>query len=364
MTGQIDVRVSEKERDPDWDAFVASVPCGHHVQTSLWGQVKATLGYRTKRVIAQDNGQIVAGGQILVRRLIPFVTIGYMPKGPVYPAGDLSLGENILDKLKRIVQTDHFQLLTVQPANDNSELPELFTGRGFRSSWLELAPTATILLDLAPDREQILAQMKRQTRQNIRRSEREGMTVREGTVADLPAFYQLHLMTSQRQKFKPYPEKYFARMWQVFSTQGLTSLILAEYQGTAVSALLLVLFGDTVIAKTLGWSGQYAERRPNDAVFWASIQWAKSHGYRCFDFEGIDRKGAELLVSGQPLPEELQHTPDFIKLGYGGKVALMPQSYYFVPSPLFRWPYHKVFGLRERSPAIKELLEDFIRRFG
>jgi len=364
MASQLDVCVSEKESDPDWDAFIASVPYGHHVQTSLWGQVKGVLGYRAIRIIVCRDGRTVAGGQILVRQITPFVTIGYMPKGPVFSSWDPTLGEILLSELKRIVQINHFFLLAVQPANEVSELKLLLINRGFRSSWLELAPTATILLDLSPELDQILALMKRQTRQNIRRSEREGMTVREGTEADLPAFYELHLVTSQRQKFKPYPRKYFAQMWRVFSTQGLISLILAEYQGAPVSALLLVSFADIVIAKILGWSGQYAEHRPNDAVFWASIQWAKSNGYHCFDFEGIDREGAELMVSGQPLHEELRHTPDFIKLGYGGKVALMPQSYYFVPSPLFRWPYNKIFGLRERRPAIYEQLDRFRRRFG
>lgn len=363
MIRQMDVCMSKKESDPDWDAFVASMQCGHHVQMSLWSQVKATLGYTTRRITVRENGRIVAGGQILVRNLFPFVALGYMPKGPVYPSWDVSLGEAILNEMKQVIKKEHFLFLAVQPAYDHSGLSETFIRSGFHPSWLELAPTATILLDLTSNPDQLLDRIKRQTRQNIRRSEREGMTIREGKEADLPTFYQLHLATSRRQKFLPYPEKYFTRMWQIFSKQNLISLIFAEYQGAPVSALLLIAFKDTVTAKNLGWSGQYAEHRPNDAVFWASIQWAKTHGYHCFDFEGIDREGAEEMVSGQPLPEELQRTPDFIKLGYGGKVALMPQSYYLVPNPLLRWSYYKIFGLNGRKPAFFEQLDRFRRRF-
>lgn len=363
MASQINIYVSEKESDPVWDAFVASVPCGHHVQTSLWGQVKVVLGYRAIRIIVSRDGQFIAGGQILVRRITPFVTIGYMPKGPVFLSWDSTLGEILINELKRIVQTNHISFLAIQPANDLSELKSLLISHGFQSCWLELAPTATILLDLMPDLDQILARMKRQTRQNIRRSEREGISFREGTEADLPVFYQLYLVTSQRQKFKPYPEKYFAQMWRIFSAQDLISLILAEYQGKPVSALLLASFRDTVIAKTLGWSGQYAECRPNDAVFWGSIQWAKSHGYHYFDFEGIDRQGAELMLCGLPLPEELQHSPDFFKLGYGGKVILMPQTCYFVPLSIMRWPYHEIFKQKDHKPIIQQQFEHLRRRF-
>jgi hypothetical protein len=128
--------------------------------------------------------------------------------------------------------------------------------------------------------------------------------------------------------------------------------------------LLLVPFGNTVIPKTLGWSGEHGKRRPNDAVFWAAIEWAKAHGYHTFDMEGIDRQGAELMLSGQSLPEELRQTPDFFKLGYGGSITLFPQSYYFVPGRLWRWPYHKIFGLEGRSAAIQGTLERVRRRFG
>ncbi|MGD9145361.1 MAG: peptidoglycan bridge formation glycyltransferase FemA/FemB family protein [Anaerolineae bacterium] len=362
--GDYQVRLSDEPLDPEWDSFVSSLPHGHHVQTSLWGQVKSTLGYRTMRVTVAENGRIVAGGQFLIRQLMPFFSIAYMPKGPLYPTWDPSLVPMILDELKKVAQTDHFLVFTLQPANKDPEFEACLADRGFRPSWLELAPTATILHDLTQDTQEILRQMKRQTRQKINRSEREGITTREGTEADLPTFYDLYLTTSEKQGFTPYPEEYFARMWRVFSQQGVISLIIAEYQGTPVSALLLVGFGSTVCPKILGWSGEHGKRRPNDALFWAAIQWAKSHGYHCFDMEGIDREGAELKLSGQPLPEELRRTPDHFKLGYGGTVTLLPESYYFVPSHLWRWPYHQVFGLEGRGQAVQRNFELYRRRFG
>jgi hypothetical protein len=270
----------------------------------------------------------------------------------------------VINELKRAARANHFLVLSLQPACHDSELQGLLDHHGFGRSWLELAPTATILHDLTQYTSEILKQMKRQTRQNVRRSSREGITTREGTEADLPTFYKLYLNTSEKQGFTPYPEEYFTQMWQVFSAQDAISLILAEYQGMPVSALLLISFGNTVIPKILGWSGEHGQRRPNDAVFWAAIQWAKTHGYHYFDMEGIDRKGAELILSGESLPEELRRTPDFFKLGYGGCVTLMPQSYYFVPNPLWRWPYHQIFGLDGRNPKIQEAVERYRRRFG
>lgn len=364
MDEQVEVRVSDKEWDPDWDAFVASTHFGHHVQTSLWGQVRASLGYHAMRYLVFDQGHIVAGAQLLIRRLFPFGAIGYIPKGPIYSIDNPALFDALLNKINAAIKNYHIQLLAIQPAYECPDLAELFKQHKFHPSWLELAPTATILLDLTPQTDQILSQMKRQTRQNIRRSEREGITVREGSQADLSTFYSLHLATCQRQEYSPYSEQYFNCMWQILAPHGYISLMMAEFGDEPVSALLLIPFGDTVIAKTLGWSGQYAEKRPNDAVFWASIQWSKIHGYRYYDFEGIDRRGAEIMVSGQPLPEELQHTPDFIKLGYGGQVSLIPKAYDLIPNPLFRWPYRIFFEKTDRGLRVNKLIDRFRRRIG
>lgn len=362
--GDYQVRLSEEGNDPEWDAFVSSLPHGHHVQTSLWAQVKSVLGYRAMRIIIAEDRRIVAGGQLLIRRLLPFVSLAYMPKGPISTCWDPFLIGIVVDELRRVARSKHCIILAIQPANSDPEFEAFLTNHDFRRSWLELAPTATITHDLTQDTQEILGQMKRQTRQNIKRSEREGITTREGTEEDLPAFYQLHLATSQRQGFTPYPEEYFDRMWQIFSKQGSISLVMAEYQGAPVSALLLVSFGNTVIPKNLGWSGEHPKCRPNDAVFWAAIQWAKAHDYQTFDMEGIDREGAELMLSGQPLPEELRCTPDFFKVGYGGTLTLLPQSYYFVPNLLCRWPCNQILSLDGRSPATQEYLERYRRRIG
>lgn len=357
------VRLSEELVDPEWDVFVSAQTLGHHVQTSLWGQVKSTLGYRTLRVIVSEDDRIVGGGQFLIRHLMPLISIAYMSKGPIFSKQDPALVQIIIDQLKQAARTNHFLLIVIQSATNDREFETFMMDHGFRQSWLELSPTATILQDLSQDSQEILKQMKRQTRQNIKRSAREGITTREGTEADLPTFYQLHATTSQRQGFTPYPQEYFNRMWHVFSKRGWISLIFAEYQGTPVSALLLVSFGDTVIPKILGWSGEHAKRRPNDAVFWAAMQWAKDHGYHYFDMEGVDREGAELKLAGEPLPEALRRTPDFFKYGYGGNVTLLPRSFYFVPGYLWRWPCRQIFDLEGRSQGLQEKFERYRRRF-
>lgn len=341
MRFQIDV--SSKSNDLKWNEFVASVPSGHHVQTSLWGQVKATLHWKAKRIlITEPNGSIVAGAQLLIRSFTPLFNVAYLTKGPILSRDNLSLAKEIIKCAIQISRENHAQILAVQPPNNGTAIISVLSEYGFCPSSLELAPFASIVIDLAPNGSELLSRMKRQTRQNIQRSEREGIKVRDGNVSDLNIFYRLHVATSQRQKFAPYPVKYFQKFWNVFEPHGFIGIFIAEYDRVPVSALLVVPFGNTVIAKFLGWSGEYSQFRPNDAIFWHAIRWSKHHGYRYFDFEGINVEGAKAILAGGPLPEALKHSPDFIKLGFGGQVVLYPSAYDTVYNPIFHWIYKKI----------------------
>jgi len=361
MNTNWDLRISDEHEDPTWDEFVASVPGGHHVQTSLWAKVKACLGWEAFRIIVKQGGQIIGGAQVLLHPYPLVGSAGYVTKGPLLRQQDPELAEYILLQLSKISRNRHVQLLAIQPPNDSHYMTGLLEKQGFRLSTLELAPVASILIDVQPEPEEILGQMKRQTRQNIRRSIREGVTFREGTLADLHTFYDLHISSSQRQHFLPYPFHYFETMGQVLEPHGYFKLLLTEYEGQAVSAFLLVPFHDTVIAKILGWSGMHREHRPNEALAWGAILWAKENGYRYFDFEGIDQDAAQYLLNGESLPESMHSSPNFFKYGFGGKIVLYPPAYDYLFSPPLRWIYNRI-PLKVATQSMTSKVLDRLRK--
>jgi len=358
------IEISNDIEDKSWDDFLAQNPSGHHVQTSLWAQVKSELGWKALRIKLLNSGEITAGAQILIRNMKPLGSIGYVPKGPVCAPGSSAQFDIVVRELLNLARSKGLRLIAAQAPEHYPGLDNHFRSFDFYQSWLELAPTATIHLDLSTSEKEILSQMKRQTRQNIKRSEREGIEIREGGLDDIYAFYEIHQQTSQRQKFSPYPEKYFIKMWDVMAERGNLVNILAEYKGQVVSSLLIVPFGQTVVAKVLGWSGNHPKKRANDAAFWGAICWAKDHNYQYFDMEGIHRKSALAVLEGSSLPEERRKSPDFFKLGYGGQVILMPMAYDYVPNPIINSIYRIVFGSDERKESLHSAIDRIRRRIG
>jgi lipid II:glycine glycyltransferase (peptidoglycan interpeptide bridge formation enzyme) len=351
------IRISDALEDLEWDAFVTRVPNGHHVQTSLWARVKNVLGWQVARVVVAEHEEIVGGGQLLIRSAGRVGKVGYVTKGPLNNSGDDRLTEWLIHRLCQLGKTYHLRYLAIQPPNDDYDMAILLDKAKFKPSWIEVAATASILIDLTQDLEILNQNLKRQTRQNIRRSQRMEIKVREGTEGDLDTFYRVHVSTSERQQFVPYPKEYFATMWQSLGSIGCISMIVSEYRGNPVSALLLVPFGNTVIAKTFGWSGEHGDLRPNEAVFWGAIRWSKEHGYHCFDMEGIDPAGAKVVLNHQSLPEELRNTPDFFKSGFGGQVVLYPPAYDYVYNPVLRSLYRIFFSPKMQDwPLVKNMM--------
>jgi peptidoglycan pentaglycine glycine transferase (the first glycine) len=198
--------------------------------------------------------------------------------------------------------------------------------------------------------------MNPKTRYNIRLSQRKGITIREGTSSDIATFHRLLVATSKRQHFVTDSEAYFSSLWNIFSAHGYIKLLLAEYEGDVVSAFLEIPFGETVVYKRGAWSGLQGNRHPNEGLHWTAITWAKSQGYRYYDFDGIHPGVAQAIVQGETLPAEAVKTVASFKLGFGGEVVLLP-VYDYIYNPLLRWGYNAVFPRIRDSALINKALQ-------
>jgi lipid II:glycine glycyltransferase (peptidoglycan interpeptide bridge formation enzyme) len=326
------LRVSSEPEDPRWDAFVGAAPGGSHLQSTLWARVKATQGWRAVRVQLERGGAIVAGCQVLVRRIRGIGAIAYVPRGPLAAGGDRGPLEQLLDALPQALARECVTYLKVQPPEGGDGLDRLLRARGYVPSSLEAAPVATVRVDLHRSLEEILAGMRPRTRNHIRASERRGAVVRLASAEDIGAYLELIRLTAARQGFSAYPAVYYRRMWEVFAPEH-GRVLLVVHGGRTLAGTLLIAFADTVVNKMAGWSGERTGVHPNELLQWAGIRWARESGHRYYDLEGIKPALARRLLAGESPPEARQGVAHF-KLGFGGEVTLFPGAYDLALRPL------------------------------
>ena len=100
-----------------------------------------------------------------------------------------------------------------------------------------------------------------------------------------------------------------------FGTTGHARLLIAEREGVPLSAVLLVMFGDTVSYKIGGWTDvEGAPPGANELTHWTGIEWAHRAGYRYYDVEGLTLEVAQALRDGRPAAHR---GVAFFKLGFG-----------------------------------------------
>ncbi len=333
----IRLSVSSGPLDPEWDAFVDAVNGGHHLQTSLWGQVKARHGWRAVRLKQHRADQIVAGGQLLVRTA-RIGSIAYLPRGPLTIDREPATCHALISGLEALARRERILYLKVQPPAGRSDLETLLVERGFVASDLPAAPVATVRVGVQRDPKEILAEMRSSTRANIRKATRKGVTVRAVGPEGLPDFGRLLDATSRRQRFAAYPLDYYADILSLFGQGRRAALLLAQHGEQTVSAVLIVGYGDTAVYKMGAWSGEHTDLHPNELLHWQAIQWAREHGYLYYDLEGIAEPVARAKLSGARLPRDGSGGTTHFKLGMGGEVILYPRAYDRSFHPMLAWP--------------------------
>ncbi|UCG23007.1 MAG: peptidoglycan bridge formation glycyltransferase FemA/FemB family protein, partial [Chloroflexota bacterium] len=160
-----------------------------------------------------------------------------------------------------------------------------------------IQPPRTLVVDLKPPEEEILARMKQKTRYNIRLSAKKGVTVRQGTAEDIPIFNQLIRVTGARNTFGVHEPRYYQAAFELFSPDGV-SLWIAEYESNPLAAIMVFLTGDRA-AYLYGASGdEERQRMPTYAVQWAAMRWAKARGCSAYDLWGVPDYSVERLEAG------------------------------------------------------------------
>jgi peptidoglycan pentaglycine glycine transferase (the first glycine) len=272
-----------------WNPTISALPHHHILQAWEWGDFKSRWGWTPTRMQWEaENGKVVAAAQLL-RRAIPRTPfgIGYVPKGPLFDDQNLTLAETVLTGIEAEARRQRCLFVKIDP--DVLAANGAFTNLLVQRGWVRGEPIQfpnTGVVDVSPDEEMLLANMKQKWRYNIRLAERRGVVIQEGVPTDFPTFYRLYAETAKRDGFLIRPEAYYLDVWQDFHTKGLAHLLLATVENEAVAGMVLFRFGTRVWYFYGASSDRHRDAMPNHALQWAAMRWAKSVGATDYDLWG------------------------------------------------------------------------------
>lgn len=313
------------EIDAEWDAFVAAHPRGSILQTTNWARLKSRFGWSSRRVWMRRDGRLVAGAQVLFRSVaLGIVKLGYIPHGPLVDWHDAEQVEVLFNHIDHAAYERGAGMLKLEPRiwQDEMRIEEwtaLYGRHGCVPSPDTIQPPRTVIIDLTPAEDELLARMKQKTRYNIRLAEKKGVTVREGTADDLPAFIRLMQITGRRDQFGIHDPAYYRTAYELFAPRD-AALWLAEFEGRPLAGVMVFASGRSAAYLYGASSDEERQRMPAYAAQWAAIRWAKVRGCTTYDMWGIPDAGEEELEANFTERQDGLWPVYRFKRGFGGEI--------------------------------------------
>ncbi len=312
-----------------WNRWVAAHPAGNLLQTSQWGSLKQGFGWDWDLVTLEDGGTPVAGAIVLYRALpLRIGTIAYVPRGPVVDWKNTGQVKALLAKLHKAARKRRAWACWLEPeVIDQGPAATQLSGLGYTPSPRTIQPRSTIVVDLSPSEDEILAAMKSKTRYNIRLAERKGVTVREGSLSDIDAFYALMQETGKRDAFGIHTLEYYQRAMTLYAPEGQVALLLAELEDEplagpkSLAGLMVFAVGTKSWYICGGSSDRHRNLMPAYAVQWAAMRWAKARGCTTYDLWGIPDETEETLEAQFSDRSDGLWGVYRFKRGFGGQIV-------------------------------------------
>jgi lipid II:glycine glycyltransferase (peptidoglycan interpeptide bridge formation enzyme) len=291
--------------------------------------LKSAFGWYPVRLIPDDR----LGAQILFRRLPLGLTLAYLPK-PVFSDQLPVITEQFWVEVDSVCKKRRAIFLKI----------EFDLWKEASSSWLRntqyaiksphnIQPPRTIIVDLRGTEDEILARMKQKTRYNIRLAEKKGVSIRPWD--DLPAFQQMMLVTGGRDGFGVHSLDYYQRAYELFHPAGMAELLVAEFEGKPLAALMVFARGRRAWYFYGASTDEERNRMPAYLLQWEAMRWARSKGAEGYDLWGVPDEGEETLEAQFTGRSDGLWGVYRFKRGFGGELKRAAQALDRVYNPLF-----------------------------
>ena len=343
------------------------------LQSPFWAQFKSAHGWKAERysvTAVKDSHSSVCTMSVLVRTFSKacfHFSIAYIPMAPELsfctnekPDTDSAvekLGEyaSLLAELSRALKT----FLPAQTLCVRFDIPlDFYTCEdrdfyvtaltdfskdaklGLKKTRTDIQPPDTVLLDLQPSPDDMLARMKPKWRYNIKLAEKKGVQVTAyhagdaGFDAALDVFYGLYETTAKRDGIAIHTKEYYRNLLES-SKAGhaenadvpLVTLYIASHENDSLAAII-TLFCKREAVYLYGASGNVKRNlMPAYLLQWTAVNDAKVYGSPVYDFYGMP-------------PTDDEHHPMhglyLFKTGFGGTIVHRPGSVDIPTDGLYR----------------------------
>lgn len=269
-----------------WDGFVASCEAANFLQSWEWGDLHQTLGEAVYRQGIYRNDKLIGAllGIVKDARRGRYLEV---PGGPLIDWTDDDVVAFTVRELRRIADETACVFVRVRPQlEESNQHRALFKSHRFIQAPMHLHAEHTNILDLTASEDDLLSGMRRQTRYEVRRADKQGVSVTwVSNEAAIEEFYTVQADTARRQGFIPPSRAFLDAQLAAFGDN--LRVYRAEKGGHLLTLALVIFYGDEADYHE-GASTPDGRSQPGAyAIQWQAIRDAKARGIIRYNFWGI-----------------------------------------------------------------------------
>ena len=260
-----------------WDTALRAMPNPHLLQSHRWGELQSRFGWQVERHHIEAGELTVPVSLLIAPTLVPGGRFGYVAKGPALQADRI---EATLRPLSDLARGLGLAFLTIEPELESGWTPPPPWRRG-----TAMQPENTSIVDLSPEPEQILAELKPKTRYNVRLAEKKGVRVEQSD--DVGAFAELAEQTSARHRIQLAREPYYRAIHELMAADGSCRIYLARSHGRALAGIIVLRFAGRATYLFGASAPEGRNLMPAYLLHWHAIQEMRVLGDTEYDLWGV-----------------------------------------------------------------------------
>lgn len=307
-----------REISPDaLDKYVfKSHPEANFLQSSSWAMVYEEDGERVYYLGVFD-GKKQLGSSVVILKPAKRGRYLEIPGGPLLDwDGDQKILRFFLDEITKLAKKQKCVFVRMRPnIADTPEHRATAKKLGLVPSPMHLHAEHTVMLDLTKTEEELMAEMRRQTRYEVRRADKLGIKVEsENSEKAFNDFYDLQLDTAKRQGFIPSSRNFILAQGKVFADNA--KIYTASLDGKVLAKGLVLLQAPEAIYHEAASTLDGRKLPGAYALQWQVIRDAKKLGLKRYNLFGIAPPNS---------PHHRYAGVTTFKTGFGGEqVAYLP----------------------------------------
>lgn len=324
-------------KNSKWKEVVKKFPEANFLQSPEYGRMNEILG---EKVITEEfDGR--AWALMIVRNAMRGRYLE-IPCGPLLDWNDAKLVGEVFAKIREVGKAEKCVFVRIRPQLMASEENlKLLAGLGLTKSPMHLAAEHTVIIDLTKSEEKMMAEMRRQTRYEVRRADKYGIAVEQDNSEELfREFHRVQAETAKRQNFVPPTlkvllaerEAFSKKAWIYVARTGDSKEVQDKFPdckpGEPIAYGLII--GDEVEVDYYEAASTELNRKLPGAyaLLWEVIRDMKAAGYKRFNLWGI-------APPGQPNHRYAGVTT--FKTGFGGEIVEYVPAHDLVISRIGYW---------------------------